>query len=100
MQDYLLLMYNDATDATAAADDAAWQQYFAFLHQSGCFDGGSSIGAGQSFRKSGTAAGSADQLSGFIRVRAEDLLAAQQFLTGNPIYEAGGTVEIRELPKD
>jgi len=22
------------------------------------------------------------------------------FLAGNPIYEAGGTVEIRELPRD
>ncbi len=100
MRDFLLLMYNDATDAAAGADDAAWQQYFTFLHQSGCFDGGSSIGAGQSFRKNGTDAGSADQLSGFIRVRAEHLQAAQQFLAGNPIYEAGGTVEIRELPRD
>ncbi len=100
MQDYLLLLYHDAIDAAAAADDVAWQQYFTYLHQSGCFDGGSSIGAGQSFRKNGTAASSADQLSGFIRVRAEDLAAAQQFLAGNPIYEAGGTVEIRQLPKD
>lgn len=100
MQDYLLLMYNDATDQAAAADDAAWQQYFAFLQQSGCFDGGSSIGAGLSFRKNGLAAGSADQLSGFIRVRAENLPAAQRFLAGNPIYEAGGSVEIRALPRD
>ncbi|MDZ7867999.1 MAG: YciI family protein [Rheinheimera sp.] len=100
MHDYLFLMYHDATDAAAAADDAVWQQYFALLHQSGCFDGGSSIGAGQSFRKNATAASSADRLSGFIRVRAENLAAAQQFLVGNPIYEAGGTVEIRQLPKD
>jgi hypothetical protein len=39
-------------------------------------------------------------MNGFIRVRAEDLTAAKKFLIGNPIYEAGGTVEIRELLRD
>jgi len=28
------------------------------------------------------------------------LAHAKVFLAGNPIYEAGGTVEIRELPRD
>ena len=37
---------------------------------------------------------------GFIRVRAADIEAARHFLAGNPVYEGGGTVEIRELPVD
>ena len=39
------------------------------------------------------------QISGYIRVRAEDLNAARELVFGNPVYEAGGTVEIRELPR-
>lgn len=38
-------------------------------------------------------------LSGFIRVRATNLEEVKALLTGNPVYEAGGTVEIRELPR-
>ena len=36
-------------------------------------------------------------LNGHIRVRAEGLESARTFLIGNPVYEAGGTVEIHEL---
>jgi hypothetical protein len=32
-------------------------------------------------------------------VNAENLAAAKSLLPGNPVYEAGGTVEIRELPR-
>jgi hypothetical protein len=35
----------------------------------------------------------------YFKVRAKDLEHAREFLVGNPIYEAGGTIEIRELPK-
>ena len=38
-------------------------------------------------------------LSGYIRVQAETLEAAKKLLEGNPVFEAGGTVEIRELPR-
>jgi hypothetical protein len=38
-------------------------------------------------------------LSGFIRVAAADLAAARGLVAGNPVFEAGGTVEIRELPR-
>ena len=31
---------------------------------------------------------------------AESLEAAKALVTGNPVYEAGGTVEVRHLPKD
>jgi hypothetical protein len=38
--------------------------------------------------------------SGYIRVQASDLDAARELVAGNPVYEAGGTIEVRELPKD
>jgi hypothetical protein len=38
-------------------------------------------------------------LTGFIRVRAKSLEQAKALVAGNPLYEAGGTVEIRELPR-
>ena len=39
------------------------------------------------------------QLAGYIRVTADSLDQAKTLLAGNPVYEAGGTVEIRELPR-
>jgi hypothetical protein len=96
MNDYILLMHDDSTDVAVANDSATWDNYFMILQKSGSFDGGSAIGKGLAFRKTGEPGASCEQLSGYIR----NLEQAQSFLTGNPIYEAGGTVEIRELPRD
>ena len=38
-------------------------------------------------------------LAGYIRVNADSLEQAKALLAGNPVFEAGGTVEIRELPR-
>ena len=38
-------------------------------------------------------------LTGYIRLNADSLDHAKSMLTGNPHFEAGGTVEIRELPR-
>jgi hypothetical protein len=100
MKDFILFMYDDAPDLVAASDGASWRSYFSTLHASGQFDGGSSIGSGKRFRKNCPDQDSGMSMSGFIRVRAADLAHAKVFLAGNPIYEAGGTVEIRELPRD
>ena len=100
MKDFILFMYDDAPDLVAASDSESWRSYFSTLHASGQFDGGSSIGSGKRFRKNCPDADSGMSMSGFIRVRAADLAHAKVFLAGNPIYEAGGTVEIRELPRD
>jgi len=100
MNDYLLLMHSDTVDHHVAVDEGRWTAYFETLRGSGQFDGGSSIGTGQCFRKGRPAAPPSDSLSGYIRVRADDLEAARRFLSGNPVYDAGGTVEIRELPRD
>jgi hypothetical protein len=32
-------------------------------------------------------------------VQADSIDDARRFLEGNPVFEAGGTVEIRELPR-
>jgi hypothetical protein len=95
MADYLLFMHDDATGPTKD-----WEGYLHRLRQAGAFEGGSAIGGGVVARKIGRPAPLAAHLAGFIRITARDLDHAQSFLDGNPIYEAGGTVEIRELPKD
>jgi hypothetical protein len=38
-------------------------------------------------------------LSGFIRIAADSLEHARTLVVGNPTFESGGTVEIRELPR-
>ena len=94
MPDFILLMHDDA-----AADDSVWQPYIAKLKRRGCFIGGSAIGDGLSLRKTGKPGRLSHELAGFIRVTAKDLDEARTLLAGNPVYEAGGTVEIRELPE-
>jgi hypothetical protein len=37
-------------------------------------------------------------LSGFIRITAQNFTDARTLLAGNPVFESGGTIEIRELP--
>jgi hypothetical protein len=95
MPDYILLMHNDAESSET---DAAWELYLHSLSASGQFEGGSAIGSGECFVKQGHPVGVTAHLSGYIRVRAESLEAAKKLLEGNPVFEAGGTVEIRELP--
>lgn len=99
MNEYMLLMHQDALHTEAARDPKQWEHYLGQLRSSGQFDGGSSMGSGLRLRKSQADQPSANDLSGFIRVRATDLESAKQFLAGNPVYEAGGTVEIVELPR-
>lgn len=95
MPDFMFLMHGDSD----GADDAAWAGYLAKLRAAGIFEGGSAIGGGLCARKHGSPAPLATQLTGFIRITADDLAHARTWLDGNPVYEAGGTVEIRELPR-
>lgn len=100
MNEYILLMHQDAPDTQAADDPERWGQYLTRLRSTGQFDGGSAIGPGERVRKGQPSQAATGGPSGFIRVRADSLQAAkQQFLAGNPVYEAGGTVEVRELPR-
>ncbi|MGV3681843.1 MAG: YciI family protein [Acidovorax sp.] len=99
MNEYILLMHEDASDRAASNDPEQWDRYLGWLRSTGQFDGGSEIGAGQRCRKGQPGEPAARNIGGFIRVRAASLDDARQFLAGNPVYEAGGTVEVRELPR-
>jgi hypothetical protein len=91
MAEYILFMHDDADD-----DPRAWDPYLRTLRQSGAC---SAIGDGICVRKSGPAPAITDHLSGYIRLTADSIDHAKSFLAGNPVFEAGGTVEIRELPR-
>jgi hypothetical protein len=94
MAEYMLLMHDDAI-----SNDDAWDPYIQKLQQRGSFEGGSAIGKGICARKSGEPASVTAHLTGYIRVNADSIDQAKLLLTGNPHFEAGGTVEIRELPR-
>jgi len=96
MNDYILLMHNDG-GSTHAAD---WDTYIAKLASAGSFQGGSSIGGGVTVTKAGIGHFTSDHLTGYMRIKAESLEHAQELVTGNPLFEAGGTVEVRALPED
>ena len=100
MNDYILLMHDDVPDERRAASDAGWPEYITQLASSGCFDGGSSIGPGVCVRKDEAHGPMVSPLSGYLHVRAESLDDAKRLVAGNPTFEAGGTVEIRELPRN
>ena len=100
MNDYLLLMHDDAPDREQAESGEQWGSYLAVLRASGNFDGGSSIGPGMLFRKGLATLVVKGKLSGYLRIRARSLEEASGFMAGNPVFEAGGTVEVRELVKD
>jgi hypothetical protein len=99
MNDYILLMYNDVPDGQRRPGQD-WAAYFTKLREAAAFQGGSSVGGGVCVRKGGSAPEISGHIGGYIRIRAADLDAARALVAGNPVYEAGGTVEIRELPKD
>jgi len=86
-----------ATLAPRPAD--AWPKYFASLRERNAFEGGSAVGEGALMSKASTPGASVLPISGYIRVRAESFEAACALVNGNPLYEAGGTVEVRELPR-
>ena len=94
MPEYMFLMHDDADD-----DENAWEPYLRRLKQSGCFEGGSAIGHGICARKTGAVPPLTAHLTGYIRVNANSLDHAKSMLAGDPLFEAGGTVEIRELPR-
>ncbi|EJE54688.1 hypothetical protein PMI14_00405 [Acidovorax sp. CF316] len=99
MNEYILLMHEDAPDTAAANDPQRWADYLARLRATGQFDGGSAIGAGERLRKGQPGQAATGAPSGFIRVRADSMEDAKRFLAGNPVFDAGGTVDLRELPR-
>lgn len=82
MNDDILLMHSDSTNAAMADDPIIWSNYFTMLQTSGCFDGGSAIGKGRTFRKSSQPGAVCEQLSGYIRIRASSPENAQSLTCG------------------
>jgi hypothetical protein len=97
MTEYIFLMHDDATNDL---DLDAWGPYLDKLKQSGSLQGGSAIGDGVCARKSGAPGPLSEHLAGYVLVSANSLDQAKSLLIGNPGFEAGGTVEIRELLED
>ena len=94
MPDYIFLVHDDVDDG-----QADWGPYLAKLRESGHFEGGSAIGDGTCIRKTGVAPPISEHIVGYLRVNADNLEHAKSMLAGNPHFEVGGTVEIRELPR-
>jgi hypothetical protein len=95
MPEYILFMHDDVVDD----DPDAWAAYLAKLKGMGVFEGGSEIGVGSCFRKRGPPPQITSHLAGYIRVNVPATEDVGRLLIDNPHYEAGGTVEIRELPR-
>src|SRR5205823_1466166 len=96
MADYIFLMHGDVA---TAEDEGSWEPYLQKLKESGSFEGGSAIGDGICARKSGAVPGITAHLTGYIRVKADNIDHAKSLLIGNPHFDAGGTVEVRALPR-
>jgi hypothetical protein len=96
MPDYLMLMHNDPVRSSRESD---WEAYIQTLVKSGTYRGMGAIGSGVCRRKSGTAPPITARIGSYIRLKVESLAEVEALLAGNPVFENGGTVELRELPK-
>jgi hypothetical protein len=95
MADFIFLMHE-----AEPADPAAWEAYIGRLNEMGVLRGGSAIGRGFCLKKDGQAPPISSHIVGYVRVEVDDMRAAQGLLAGNPVYEAGGVIEVRELPRE
>ena len=86
------------SDYDMSGQSETWQPYLDKLSSAGALRGGSAIGSGVCVRRSGSVPDISGQLVGYVKIEARDLDHARELIDGNPVYEAGGTVEIRELP--
>jgi hypothetical protein len=97
MLDFIMLMHDDAVTKPT---HEMWPAYLSSLNAKGATDGGSAIGEGEVFRKQQTPGEPSEHIGGYLRIRAESLAAARDLPAGNPVYECGGSVEIRELHRE
>ncbi len=95
----MTVFFSCNNDAVDQCRDEDWKSYIAKLRSSGQVEGGSVIGAGVCATQSGITTEITAHVSGYMLIQAENLSHAQKLLEGNLVFEAGGTVEIRELPR-
>jgi len=96
MPDFLLLMH---ADSERPVSDSDWEVYLAGLSAKGALRGGSAIGDGVCLKRTGSPPPTTSHLAGYVKIEARDLTHARELVAGNPVYEAGGTVEFRALPR-
>lgn len=94
MAEFILLMHND----NDTSNREIWGPYLGKLSRAGALRGGSVIGAGVCMRKAGRVPDISHHIIGYVKIEARDFDHARELVQGNPVYEVGGTVEIRELP--
>lgn len=87
MADFVMVMMGSASNGD-------WDTYIEKLIASGKFRGGSSLGKGIGASKG--ANNSDCTITGFIRLSADSLDEVKALLEGNPLYEAGGRIELLE----
>jgi len=97
MKEYVLFMHRDAPDGGAPRPRSEWAEYFERLRLEEAFEGGGSLGGGISMRADDHPAPLSEHIFGYIKLRVRDLAHAEELVRQNPVYRAGGTVEIREI---
>jgi hypothetical protein len=93
MPEFLMLMKRGAY-----SEEGEWGDYIQKLRQRPEFRGGSSLGNGVSVSRQATS----DQciVTGFLHFEADTIAVVRELLAGNPLFEAGGEIEILELIED
>lgn len=97
MANYLMLMHSDMVRPSSQRD---WETYLEALQRTVKFRGGSAIGPGVCRRNAAAAPPITARIGGYISASAHSLAEVEALLAGNPVFENGGTVELRELPKE
>jgi len=88
MAEFMMLM-----KGSGEAED--WANYIDKLVMSGTFRGGSELSNGSNACKNDKPSNCT--VTGFMRFEADDKQQIMDLLPGNPVYEAGGEVEVLEI---
>ncbi len=98
MADFMMLMLGDrqVPDDSSSED---WASYIDKLIKTGSFRGGSALGNGIAVYDKSNEGSAACTATGFMRFEAEAIDDVVALLDGNPVYEAGGKIEILEIVK-
>lgn len=91
MADFVMVMLGSQSEGD-------WETYIRKLIDSGSFRGGSSLGKGAKVSKNSM--DSDCSITGYIRLSARNLDEAKMLLAGNPLFEAGGVIELLEEVPD
>ena len=95
MNEYLLLIHNNAKSRATAAE---WELFIQGASASGFFAGGSEVGARTLIGNQATA-NITHQVVGYMRFTTDDRPKLLALLETHPVVRHGGTVELCELPK-